>query len=39
MIDLELKKMTKNLFYGDFKSLENKLPRKDFSKTIKPSKK
>jgi ATP-dependent exoDNAse (exonuclease V) beta subunit len=34
MIDLELKKMTKNLFNEDFKSLENKLPRKDFSKKI-----
>ena len=35
MIDLELKKMTKNLFNEDFKSLEDKLPRKNFSKEIK----
>lgn len=35
MIDLELKKMIKNLFNEDFKSLEDKLPRKDFSKKIK----
>ena len=31
MIDLELKRMTKNLFNEDFKSLEDKLPRKNFS--------
>ena len=35
MIDLELKRMTKNLFNEDFKSLEDKLPRKNFSKEIK----
>ncbi|MEL0009235.1 MAG: UvrD-helicase domain-containing protein [Flammeovirgaceae bacterium] len=35
IIDIELKKMLKNLFNEDFKSLENKMPRKDFSKKIK----
>ena len=39
MIDAELKKMTRNLFSEDFKSLEDKLPQKDFSKKIKLIKK
>ena len=39
MIDVELKKMTRNLFSEEFKSLEDKLPQKDFSKKIKLIKK
>ena len=34
MIDLELKRMTKNLFNEDFKSLEDKLPRKIFQRKL-----